>query len=397
MVMIKNKINMLLAAVLLVLATVSCSEWDEFKEFTEGGEIIYPGKMDSVVIYPGKERVQFRALLNPDPNVVMYKIFWNDFKDSITFNIDKESGKLPVENTFSVSEGVKNFVVYTYDDRGNISVPVNSVGVSYGASYRRKLSNRLVSSLVFGDQGTTINWEQMDLTTGAQFTEITYEVNGVAKTIETPVTQSTTVLEGLVSTTTIQYRTIFKPEANSIDTFAVPPTDYFIRVVPQLKNNKVPFIAAAVSGRWGNLADWQSNDAVKNHGGYGGWDEWNGNIFNVESGWGSPAVTNGKIWQTLTLEPGTYTFRISDLRDTNLTDADQTYLVATLGSTLPDVENIASALASVKVYNRPVAEMRIDFTITETAEVSLGYLTTQPDGNPGKYCNIRAFDFYFNE
>ncbi|MCC9168185.1 DUF5013 domain-containing protein [Pontibacter sp. XAAS-A31] len=395
-----KKIRLALVAVLCSAAMISCSKWDEFKEFTKDGEIMYTGKIDSVQVLAGKGRVMYKGLISADPKVTKLRIFWNDFRDSVEYNLDKgtETGKVPFERVFDVDEGVKNFVSYTYDAVGNRSVPVNAVGTSYGSSYRRKINNRLISSLTFNPNNTIINWETMDLSTGAQFTEIEYDVDGETKHVVTPATQPTAVLEGLNKTTTIRYRTIFKPEATSIDTFAVAYRNYEVKVVPQLKNRQVPFIASSRSGRWGTLADWITNDAIKIHGGgHGGWDEWNGNIFNVESGWGAPAVTNGKVYQTLALDPGSYTFEISDLRDTNLSENDHAYIVVAPGDELPDVEQVSTAIGSVKIVNgKPVTAYKITFTVTEASEISMGYLTTQPAGDPGRFANIRAFNFYAN-
>jgi len=394
-----KKINMrFLFAALFVTATLfSCSKWDDYKKYTANGEIIYSGKLDSVKTFSGKYRIRINGKLNVDPKISAVKIFWNNNADSVVYEINRSSTGDVFDQTFTMPESITTFTVYTYDADGNKSVPVNVVGKSYGDAYRRRLSNRLITNLSFTSTNTTINWEPMDMSTGAQYTEVEYVVDGETKHIVTPVSESSTVLEGLNTTTPIKFRTIFKPEATSIDTFAVEYQDKLIKVVPPLKNRKVPFIASEKSGRWGNLADWQSNAAVKNHGGYGGWDEWNSNIFNVESGWGSPAVTNGKIWQTLTLGPDNYTFEISDLMNTNLTDQDNAYLVVALGSDLPDVENINTALGYVKIVSgKPVGELNVKFSITQKSEVSLGYLTTQPDGNPGRFCNIRAFNFYAN-
>ena len=206
----------------------SCSKWDDFKDYTKDGEIMYTGKMDSVKIFPGKGRVMFKGVLSADPKIVKYKILWNDFADSMEFNIDKGSGRVPVEQTFNVDEGVKHFIIFTYDELGNSSVPVNAVGTSYGSAYRRKLNNRLIGELKYDLDKTTIFWDQMDLSTGAQYTEIEYSVDGKSKLLTTPINVNETVLEGVNNSTTIRYRTVFKPEPTSIDTFAVPFADYFI-------------------------------------------------------------------------------------------------------------------------------------------------------------------------
>ena len=206
----------------------SCSKWDDFKDYTKDGEIMYTGKMDSVRIFPGNGRVMFKGTLNADPKIVKYKIFWNDLEDSVEFHIDKGSGRVPVEETFEVDEGVKSFVIYTYDELGNSSVPVNAVGTSYGSAYRRKLSNRLVRELKYEMDRTTLYWDQMDVSIGAQYTELEYSVGGEKVQLTTPVSVDSTILEGVNNTITVRYRTVFKPEQTSIDTFAVPFADYYI-------------------------------------------------------------------------------------------------------------------------------------------------------------------------
>ena len=375
---------------------LSCSKWDDYKKHIETGEILYTGKLDSAKIFSGKERIQVYGLLNSDPKIVALKVFWNDKKDSVVYEI-----KPALIDTFrqyiNISEGIRPFTIHTYDAQGNKSVPVVVTGISYGNAYRRKISNRLIGSFEFEPGYTIINWEQLDPSLGAQYTELEYTDSGKVKTLVFKPTEASIRLNGMDSTTTIRYRTVFKPDATSVDTFHVPYTERVVKVAPQLLNRKVPFIASGRSGRWGNLAEWKSNDAVKSHGGYGGWDEWNGNIFNVESGWGAPAVTNGKIWQTRVLNPGTYTFAISDLRDTNLTEADNAYLVVSAGDGLPDVAQVQTAIGYTKIVNgKPLAQLKVTFTLTERKEVSIGYLTTQPAGDPGRFCNVRAFNFIEN-
>ncbi|TDQ08903.1 DUF4998 domain-containing protein [Pedobacter metabolipauper] len=211
----------IVAVILLLLA--SCSKWDDFKKYTKDGEVYYTGKLDSVKISSGKGRVLVSGLLKADPKIVKCRIFWNDMKDSVEYAITSSGSPAVFSKIFSVAEGVKNFVIYTYDLEGNRSVAVNAIGTSYGDAYRRKMSNRLISSLAFASNKTTINWEQMDLSTGVQFTETQYVVNGATLITLTPVTQAstTTVLDGFnYQTTRFKYRTIFKPDVSSIDTFA---------------------------------------------------------------------------------------------------------------------------------------------------------------------------------
>lgn len=384
----------LLAAIMATITITSCTKWDDYKKYATGGEITYTGKLDSVEALSGKNRVMITGKFNADPTVSQVRIFWNSNRDSVVYDIKRSTSGDYFQQTFSMTEGTTTFTVYTYDANGNRSVPVTVAGTSYGDNYRKKLSNRVISGIQYLSGSTAITWEAADASLGAYQTELQYTVNGNTKELITPA-DAKSEFEGLPNiAANFNYRAIFKPDSTCIDTFTVAWKD---TLVLPFKNSRVPFIASGKSGRWGNLADWEANTAVKSHGGYGGWDEWNSNIFNVESGWGAPAVTNGKLWQIFTLDPGMYTFEISDLRDTNLSETDNVYLVAATGDTLPNVEDIASALASIKIVNgKPLSDLRVKFTVTQASQVSIGYLTTQPDGTPGRYCNIRAFNLYVN-
>lgn len=384
--------RLLLPAFLMALTVISCTKWDEYKKYTESGEIVYAGKLDSVKALSGKNRVMITGKFNADPSVTQVRIYWNNNRDSVVYSVKRGTSGDYFQEAFAVPEGVNTFTVYTYDAKGNRSVPVSVIGKSFGDNYRKKLSSRGLISMRYLGTGSTFNWEPADASAGVLSTQLQYTIAGGTTEVILPGTESTTFAALPNTPVQIRYRAYFRPDSTSIDTFAMAWKD---TLVLPLKNNSIPFVASAKSGRWGNLADWNANDAIKSHGGFGGWDEWNSNIFNVESGWGAPPVTNGKLWQTFTLPAGNYVFGISDLRDTNLQPTDNTYLVAQEGTELPNVADIGTAIASAKVATgKPLTELRISFTLTDTKTVSIGYLTTQPDGTPGKFCNIRAFSFY---
>jgi len=375
----------------------SCSDWDSFKEYTESGEINYIGKMDSVKVFAGKGRVRLTGNLLADPKIVKTKIWWNDGRDSIEFPIEKKPGIEKFDKIFAVDEGIKSFKIVTYDAAGNSSVDVNAVGASYGDVFRRRLSNRLINNLIFNAAHPSIEWEPIDLSTGAHSMEVEYMVDGEIRRVVSSASESRTLLDGLTTTTNIKYRTIYQPEPNSIDTFAVAYNTREFKVGPQLKNRMAPFISSERSGLWGNLAEWQTNAAFKNQGGFGGWNEDNGNLFTVQTGEGSPGITNGKIWQTFTLERGTYTFEITDLRETNLIAADNTYLVVAKGTTLPDFANINNASINIKnveiLGGKALSDYKLTFSLTERTVVSMGLLVNQTRTDKA-VTKIRAISLY---
>lgn len=145
-----------------------------------------------------------------------------------------------------------------------------------------------------------------------------------------------------------------------------------------IKNAGNPFIASGFqsgSSRWGSLKDWKANAAARSHGGFGGYTSDGGGSMNMESGWGSPQILNGKIYQTVTLPAGTYTF---DHAGGNWTGGENFmkgigYAVVAPGiDSLPDYNNIVgnSAISYVE-FAKPVQPI-ITFKLTTQSIVTLG-------------------------
>lgn len=221
----------LLTVVLLftMLTVVSCSKWDEYKKYTAGGEIIYPGTLDSLKVLSGKERVRISGLLSADPKVSTVKIVWNTNKDSLMYEIKRSVTGNKFEQTIPLPESVTTFTVYTYDQEGTRSVPVYVVGRSYGDTYRKSITNRYLTSVTYtsANDSTTINWDAALATT--LYTEVLYPKNpsGNLVKIDVAVKDTKTGLNGFdFQKAKFSYRTFYRPDSTCIDTFA---TQYITR------------------------------------------------------------------------------------------------------------------------------------------------------------------------
>jgi len=206
--------------ILLIASTFSsCEKMDDtYKEFIIPDGIIYPGKATDPLAYPGKNRAKLVWLKGTDPKVTEAKIFWNNYTDSILVPMPKGQDTVSCivgpleENTYT-------FIIKTYDEEGNISVPVEVNGKSYGYTYQSGLFNRMKNNEVMtgSDGAWTIYWETADK--GAIATEIEYKTSdGMVKT-EVPVTDNEIVIKSAIIGTTYRYRTSYMPDTLSIDTF----------------------------------------------------------------------------------------------------------------------------------------------------------------------------------
>jgi hypothetical protein len=159
-----------------------------------------------------------------------------------------------------------------------------------------------------------------------------------------------------------------------------------------IKNAGLPFIASAMSsgGRWGTLADWAANTAAKSHGGYGGFASDNGGTMDMESGWGSPAIHNGKIYQTTTLPAGTYTFDVSNLQWQGT--LDPAYIVVAPGmDSIPDYADIVGNTSiSYTLFTAPL----VTFTLTQTTNVTVGFVVDYIKDQQGfKIYNVKLLNY----
>lgn len=368
----------------------ACTKQDDFKKFVAGGEISYTGKLDSVKMYSGDSRVVLKGLFLADPKVVSCKIFWNNKKDSIVIPVVKKNIVDTLNYSIPMSmEGLQNFTIYTYDKLGNKSIPVYANARSYGDRYKASLSNRGVFTAVKGTDGNaTIQWLGMDKLTGVFTTELQYtNSNNTLVTVRTPIDSTRTILKNYKSGSTFKYRTLFLPDTNCVDTFKVSySADLAVDedMTNLLANAGAPFTRAAYDGsRWGTLAGWTTSAGAKNinNNQYGGYELRGGvGVLSFESGWGiNTPVTNGLIYQTITLPAGKYTFRLAGI-DQN--SGGSRYIAVAAGNTLPDVSNIPTA--AIAYAN--ISDGQLNFSLSQQTTVSIGFAVSI--ANTGQYIKV---------
>lgn len=384
------------SVVAVALLMVSCSKMDDYKKFTDGKVIVYPGKADSLRIQPGRNRALVRFLLISDPNIVKATIYWNNKANHQDVSITRGKGIDTIKAMVSpLPEGNYSFEVLTYDKGGNKSVAALKQGAAYGDVFEKSLLNRILENIVYQpSSGTTyLNWRASDA--GSIGAEVTYtNINGkvTIKRIAKDAIQTT--LTDQNPGTDIQYRTLFLPDSLAIDTFYSASASRKITEF-YLKNPGAPFLQSKRDGRWGLVADWTTNAAARNmsNGAVGGWDSYNGGGFIAFEYWGTPQITNGKIYQTITLPPGKYRYVVTVSEIANPLEA--TYAVVNLGQTLPDVADISQALGSFKFLDNSQngKDFAVPFSLTQTQEITLGFVSTMVVKNQSsvRFSKVRLY------
>lgn len=364
----------------------ACTKMDDYRDkFTDGREKLYTGKADSVKVFPGKNRVLLQWLYIADPKVSNAKVYWNNRRDSTAVVVKRTTGvdtiKLYINN---LVEGNYNFEIISYDADGNASVTVMRSAEVFGDTYQAGLLNRLVKTAEIKSGNAEISWYSADQE--ALFTELRYTNNAGAqiKRIINAISD-TSLLADYKTGSRFEYRTLYLPDSASIDTFYTAWQQKGVTAditSLYLKNAGFPFNAAVMAnGRFGTLADWTTNAAAKNISGQGGFDNYPGYGTLAFEYWGTPAINNGKIYQTVTLPAGKYKLQASV--ESIAYDLPATYLVAAAGTTIPDAAAYEQSLGFGKFTNGSLNNKTLDANFTLTAEtvVSMGVVANMVSGN----------------
>ncbi len=210
---------------LLLLAIIfnsSCADPEDYKQFLEGGEISYTGKIDSVIVLSGKERIYIQGLFRSDPKVTKCVIYWNSKLDSLAVPVERTDRTDTMKVIVPLAENLYNFEFRTFDADGNASIPVYSIGRSYGDLYQKSISNRLILSAIT-DEATgdvTVNWRDIDKTLGAFATDVIYTDNqDKERKVRVSTSASNSILEDYKKGTQFSYKTLYRPDTLCIDTF----------------------------------------------------------------------------------------------------------------------------------------------------------------------------------
>lgn len=227
-----NRILYYITIVFITGAFASCEKMDEtYKEFIIPNGIVYPGKATSAVVCPGKYRAKVAWLRGADPKVTKAKVFWNNYTDSVGVDIPEglDSIGCLVE---PLEENTYTFIIKTYDNDGNVSIPVEVSGKVYGDIYQSGLYNRSISSENRSTNNLwTIMWGTADETDGIIATYLEYEKSdGNTGFLRIPVFSNVTKITDAAGSD-YKYRTLFLPDSLAIDSFY---TDFEVRPLPDI-------------------------------------------------------------------------------------------------------------------------------------------------------------------
>lgn len=206
---------------------VSCEDFmDIHKKYVEGGEIIYAPKPDSIAFIAGKGRIMLRCWLYNSPNVRTIDVLWNGGQDSLAIPVTPSSGLDSLDVILpDMPEKSYTFTVRTTDSYGHHSLVVTNFGSSYGDLYKSMLIDRRIKSVELSDKGGVLNWYSFP--EGLVGNEVRYtKRDGGQAHLFMPAKDNSLSFPDVKAGSVFEYRSLYIPEEESIDTFYTDWTTY---------------------------------------------------------------------------------------------------------------------------------------------------------------------------
>jgi hypothetical protein len=215
----------------------SCSKMDDtYDDFIKDGEIVYIARVDSARSYPGNNRMGLSMLLTADPRISKVKVYWEagGQNDSTEKAVQRTAGVDTVRFSFDkLPEGTYTFYIYSHDNAGHRSIKTDVIGTVYGEKYIAQLVNRTIKTSTYDELAKTATVKWFGVGADIIGEEIIYtDLQGLVRKQlykHEGVTDSISILPDFKRGNSFQFRTLYKPAANAIDTFY---SNYEYRLVP---------------------------------------------------------------------------------------------------------------------------------------------------------------------
>lgn len=213
----KINIYYLIAALVLISG---CKKMDDtYKKFVVPSGITYVERAKMVKTYSGLNRVKFGWKAPADPSVTQAHIYWNNYLDSVALSIPNDADT--VSYILDIPEGNYSFIIKTYDDAGNQSVPVEVQGRSIGETFLSNMFNRpLTQAFVDNADGQLqLYWGGADTHNGSIGHQLVYtDEAGAEKQLFVNPETASTILADYKKGTDFSYTTWYVADTTSIDT-----------------------------------------------------------------------------------------------------------------------------------------------------------------------------------
>ena len=220
--------NIIVKGVLFI--SVAAAMWscyditDTQKEWLDKGEKIYVGKIDSMYVRSGMNRVEIVGNSKYLRTAVRCEVTYNNEKlDFAISDIVKDNGKVSIIID-NLAKGMYYFDVTTFDNDGNSSITTEVFGTVYGEEDLLTETPRRISAMTeLWDGSLEIKWND----TQVDYFIVTYEdKDGKMQTMRIEGDVETTNIKSWKRNGKIQVSTYILKNKNDLDYLALIPVEY---------------------------------------------------------------------------------------------------------------------------------------------------------------------------
>ena len=203
-----------------IIGWAACTPMDHYySEFAKLGDRVYVGKLDSVWLYSGYNRVKLAWESPSDPSVNRVVVYWNANRDSVEHTVDKtlDTGAIIIEG---LAEGLQTLNAVTYDSKGNRSLTKEISVEVYGDRFQENtVRNRTIESVFIRSDSVFVNWFEEFAETMVR-TEFTYsDLAGTKHTVSLPTDSLQLGFSDIDLAKDVSYRSFFSPSPLALDFF----------------------------------------------------------------------------------------------------------------------------------------------------------------------------------
>lgn len=242
----KVSANIFLVVVIMSMWTSCESVRDTYKDFLGDGERVYVGKIDSLRIFSGYERVQVWGLLNYARTAKEVVVEWDDKRVVHSLDGYDKSDILTIDID-NLNEGARNFNIYTKDGENNTSISTTIFAEIYGPLYLQTLSPRSIAAIAATpEKSLRIDWNAAE--TNVVDVTLEYKDNeGELKSLTIDNSAKVTMIESWKPSSKVRVITRVLPKETDLDVLELAPVEY---TLPMMENqvNTSDFVRVADTG-----------------------------------------------------------------------------------------------------------------------------------------------------
>lgn len=246
-------LSYMMSIIFAVSALSGCYSIDDTqKEWTEKGETIYVGKLDSLIVRSGFNRVEIVGNTRYVRTATNCTVEFGE-GEIMTYNMSDVVGddglaRLVVDG---LEGGSYYFEVMTYDDKGHKSVPSTVYGIAYGEADLLVQSPRRISEIIPKYDGSVdLKWNDAEST----YVELVYEdADGKSVTLKIENDPEVTNIKSWKKGGEISVKTFIKLKETDLDMMVLEPMQYNF---PEKIKQSVPRFGEGSIMDLGSSADW---------------------------------------------------------------------------------------------------------------------------------------------